>query len=92
LPNAPPILYREARFTPHRIGKAAVGVWCIISKAWLAYQENFLGNETPPYEEKRKLLNALIGISTGYSDVSKYEVPVEVLEGLVQCFKDAAGN
>jgi hypothetical protein len=54
-----------------------VALWCGIAKAWLAYHEDFLGNETLPKEEERKLLGALVAISTGVEDVSKLNMPVE---------------
>jgi len=65
-----------------------VALWCRIAKAWLAYHEDFLGNETLPNEEERKLLGALVAISTGVEDVSKLNVPVEVGRRLVQCYDD----
>ena len=65
-----------------------VAIWCGIAKAWLAYHEDFLGNETLPNEEERKLLGALVAISTGVEDVSKLTVPVEVGRRLVQCYDD----
>src|SRR5215469_8925591 len=42
-----------------------VALWYRIAKAWLAYHEDFLENETLPNEEERKLFGALISISTG---------------------------
>jgi hypothetical protein len=69
-----------------------VALWCGIAKAWLAYHEDFLGNETLPNEEERKLLGALVAISTGVQDVSKLNVPVEVGRRLIQCYADPAGN
>src|SRR6266851_6468667 len=55
-----------------------VALWFRITKAWLAYHEDFLGNEPLPNEEEGKLLGALIGISSGIKDGSKLGVPVEV--------------
>jgi hypothetical protein len=55
--------------------ESEVALWCRITKAWLAYHEDFLANETQPDEEERKLLGALIAISTGMEDVSKLNVP-----------------
>jgi hypothetical protein len=69
-----------------------VALWCRIAKAWLAYHEDSLGNEALPIEEERKLLGALVAISTGVEDVSKLNVPVEVGRRLVQCCADPAGN
>ena len=69
-----------------------VAIWCGIAKAWLAYHEEFLGNETLPNEGERKLLGALVAISTGVEDVSKLNVPVEVGRRLVLCYADPSGN
>jgi hypothetical protein len=69
-----------------------VALWFRIAKAWLAYHEDFLGNRTLANEEERKLLGALVAISTGVEDVSKLNVPVEVGRRLVQCYDDPAGN
>ena len=67
-----------------------VALWFNITKAWLAYHEDFLGNETLPNEEERKLLGALIAISTGVDDEAKLGVPVEVGRRLVRCYDDPA--
>jgi hypothetical protein len=69
-----------------------VALWFRITKGWLAYHEDFLGNETLPDEEEGKLLGALIGISSGIKDVSKLNVPVEVGRRLIQCYDDPAGH
>jgi hypothetical protein len=69
-----------------------ISVWCRITKAWLAYHEDFLGNETLPKEEERKLLTALVAISTGVDDVAKLGVPADVGRRLMQCYDDPAGN
>ena len=67
-----------------------VALWFRITKAWLAYHEDFLANETLPDEDERKLLGALIAISTGIEDVSKLNVPVEAGYRLIQCYDDPA--
>jgi hypothetical protein len=72
--------------------ESEVALWFKITKAWLAYHEDFLGNETLPNEEERKLLGALIAISTGIEAVAKLNVPVEVGQRLIQCYDDPAGN
>jgi hypothetical protein len=71
--------------------ESEVALWFRIAKAWLAYHEDFLGNKTLPNEEERKLLGALVAISTGIDDVSKLNVPVEVGRRLVHCYDDPAG-
>ena len=67
-----------------------VAVWFRITKAWLAYHEDFLGNDRLPNEEERELLGALIAISTGVEDVSELGVPVEIGRRLVQCYDEPA--
>ena len=69
-----------------------VSLWCRIAKAWLAYHEDYLGNETLPDEEERKILGALVAISTGVEDVAKLNMPVEVGRRLVRCYDNPAGN
>jgi hypothetical protein len=72
--------------------QSEVALWFRITKAWLAYHEDFLANETLPDEDERKLLGALIAISTGIEDVSKLNVPGEVGRRLVRCYDDPAKN
>jgi hypothetical protein len=67
-----------------------VALWCTITKAWLAYHEDFLANEIQPDEEERNLLVALMAISMGMEDVSKLNVPAEVGRRLVQCYENPA--
>ena len=72
--------------------KREIAIWCRIAKAWLAYHEDFLGNESLPSEEERRLLGALVAISSGVQDVSKLNVPVEVGRRLVQCYENPSGE
>ena len=71
--------------------ESEVGLWIRITKAWLAYHEDYLANETLSNEEERKLLGALIAISAGIDDVSKLNVPAEVGRRLVQCYDNPSG-
>jgi hypothetical protein len=82
----------EIGFMRDRHPESEVALWFNITKAWLAYHEDFLGNERLANEEERKLLGALIAISTGIEDVSKLNVPVEVGRMLIQCYDDPAGG
>lgn len=72
--------------------ESEVALWFRITKAWLAYHEDFLANETLPHDEERKLLGALIAISTGIRDVAKLNVPGEVGRRLIRCYDDPAGD
>lgn len=67
--------------------ESEVALWFRITKAWLAYHEDFLTNQTLPDEDERKLLGALIAISTGVGDVTRLNVPVEVGRRLIQCYR-----
>ena len=70
--------------------ESEVALWVRITMAWLAYHEDFLANETPPNDEERSLLGALIAISTGVEDVAKLNVPVDVGRRLIRCYDDPA--
>jgi hypothetical protein len=80
----------EVGFMQDMHPKSEVALWCRITKAWLAYHEDFLGDDTLPDDEERKLLGALIAISIGVEDEAKLGVPVEVGSRLVQCYDDPA--
>jgi hypothetical protein len=72
--------------------ESEVALWFRITKAWLAYHEDFLANNTLPEEAERKLLGALIAISTGVDDVAKLNVPEEVGRRLIRCYDDPAAR
>jgi hypothetical protein len=63
-----------------------VAIWASITAAWLAYHEKFLNDETLPDGEEKKLLAALISISTGVTDLSRLGVPAEVGGRLLACY------
>ena len=71
--------------------ESEVARWCSITAAWLDYHKEFLGNEMLPDDAERKLLGALLSISTGVDDLSKLNVPAEVGRRLIQCY-DALGK
>lgn len=64
-----------------------VAVWCSITAAWIAYHEQHLGDELLPDEEK-KLIGALISISTGVEDVDVLGVPPDVGRKLLACYDE----
>ena len=68
--------------------ESEVALWFRITKAWLADHEDFLRNETLPNDEERKLLGALIAISTGVEDVTKLNVGVDVGKKLLWCYDE----
>jgi hypothetical protein len=70
--------------------ESEVALWCSISGAWLAYHKKFLNEEELSDGDEKKLLSALILISTGIEDVSELGVPAEVGRRLLQCYDDLA--
>jgi hypothetical protein len=63
-----------------------VAVWCSIAAAWIAYHEQHLHDEKQPKEIEKKLIAALISISTGVEDVEALGVPVDVGRKLLACY------
>ena len=63
-------------------------VWCSITAAWLDYHDQYLDGELLSDEEEKKLIAALITISTGVEDVSVLRVPPDVGQKLLQCYDE----
>lgn len=63
-----------------------VAIWCSITAAWIAYHEEHLGDELLPDEDGKKLLAALISISTGVEDLAVLGVPPDVGRKLLDCY------
>lgn len=63
-----------------------VAIWCSITAAWLAYHEQHLGDELLSDEDEKKLLAALISISTGVEDLAVLGVPPDVGRKLLDCY------
>jgi hypothetical protein len=66
--------------------ESEVAIWASITAAWLAYHEKFLNDETLADAEEKKLLAALISVSTGVTDLTKLGVPVEVASRLLASY------
>jgi hypothetical protein len=75
----------EISFMRHKQPEREVAFWCKITKAWLAYHAEFMANQTLPYEQERRLIGALIAITTGVEDMAKLSMPAEVVRRLLQC-------
>src|SRR5262245_27974965 len=60
--------------------ESEVAIWASITGAWVAYHEKFLNDEPLADSEEKKLLGALIAISTGETDLTRLGVPAEVGE------------
>ena len=65
-----------------------VAAWCGITAAWIAYHEKYLGDKLLPEEDEKKLIGALIAISTGVKDAEALEVPVDVGQRLLACYDE----
>lgn len=78
----------EINFMRDSDPESEVIIWVSITAAWIAYHEKFVDDEDQPDEDEKKLLSALIVISTGVEDVTKLGVPVEVGRRLLQCYDD----
>jgi hypothetical protein len=72
--------------------ESEVALWYSIAAAWLDYHEKFLGGGELAVEGERKLLAALIAISTGVEDLSKLGVPAQVGRRLLECYDGLADD
>ena len=63
-------------------------IWVSITAAWDDYHEKYLDGEVLDDEEEKKIVAALIAISTGQEDVTKLPVPAEVGTRLLECYDD----
>jgi hypothetical protein len=63
-----------------------VAVWCSIIGAWIAYHEKYINAQPLAEKDERKLLAALIAISTGVEDAEALGVPVDVGRNLIACY------
>lgn len=63
-----------------------VVVWCSITSAWADYHEKHLDGEMLSGEDEKKILAALIAISTGVTAVEKLGVPGDVGRKLMACY------
>jgi hypothetical protein len=68
-----------------------VAVWCSITAAWSDYHEQHLDGEVLPDEDEKKLLAALIAISTGVTDAKDLGVSADVGQKLIDCY-DSLGK
>jgi hypothetical protein len=66
--------------------ESEVAAWCSITAAWIDYHEKHLDEEVLPDEDEKKLLGALIAISTGVEDVEALGLPADVGRNLMACY------
>lgn len=67
--------------------ESEVVVWCSIVAAWIAYHEQYLDDHYLSEDEEKKLLAALISISTGVDDVHMLGVSEDVGTKLLNCYE-----
>lgn len=56
--------------------------------AWLNYHGKYLEGQFLPDDEEKKLINALIVISTGATDIARFGVPEDVGRKLLDCYDE----
>tara|TARA_R110002126_G_scaffold39822_2_gene117688 strand:- start:747 stop:1145 length:399 start_codon:yes stop_codon:yes gene_type:complete len=81
----------EISFMRDASPEVEVAIWCSIAAAWITYHEKYLGDELLPDEDEKKLLAALLSISTGVEDVGILGVTEDVGRKLLACY-DALGD
>ncbi len=64
-----------------------VGVWAAVMVVWIDYHEKYLDDEIMSDADERKLLSALISISSGVEDPAKLGVPVLIGKRLLDCYE-----
>jgi len=69
-----------------------VAIWCSITAAWIAYHKEHLDDELLPENDEKKLLAALLAISSGVEDVDALGVPVDVGRKLLACYDGLSGK
>jgi hypothetical protein len=63
-----------------------VALWGSITSGWIDYHEKHLGYELLPDEDEKKLLAALVAISTGVEDAEALGLPTDVGRKLMACY------
>ncbi|QDT48915.1 hypothetical protein Pan258_29620 [Symmachiella dynata] len=63
-----------------------VAIWRSITATWIVYHKKHLANKLLPDEYEKKLLGALLAISTGVKDVEALGVPVDIGQKLLACY------
>jgi hypothetical protein len=63
-----------------------VALWCRITLAWNAYHVRHLGGKLHADKDEKKILGALLAISTGVDDAGKLGVPTEIGQRLLDYY------
>lgn len=65
-----------------------VAIWCRITAAWISYHDKYLGGALSADDEEKKLIAALIAISTGATDINRFGVPESIGAQLLNCYNE----
>jgi hypothetical protein len=76
----------EVGFMRDEHPESEVAIWCSITAAWIAYHEEHLNDEYLPDDEEKKIIAALIAISSGAEDPKDLNLPLDVAEKLLDCY------
>ena len=76
----------EINFMRDAEPEGEVLIWSSIAAAWMDYHKQHLDDELLPDEDEKKLLAALIAISTGVEDAGTLDVPADVGKKLLACY------
>lgn len=68
--------------------ESEVAIWFSVTAAWIAYHGEYLNDELLPDDEERQLLESLLTISMGVTDVTQMKVSEDVGRRLLQCYDD----
>ena len=67
--------------------EVGVAAWCDIASAWLNYHDQYIDDKLLSDSEEKKLLSALIEISSGVDDPTAFSVPPETANRLIACYR-----
>lgn len=76
----------EISFMRDASPEVEVILWNVITGAWIKYHDKYLHDEMLPDAEEKKLISALIAISTGVDDPASLGVDPEIARGLIECW------
>jgi hypothetical protein len=66
--------------------ESEVGLWLGITAVWIDYHEKYLDDLVMSKADEKKLLSALIAISSGVDDPLKLGVPAKIGQRLLDCY------
>ena len=78
----------EISFMRDASPESEVILWTAITGVWIKYHDKYLYGEMLSDEVEKKLITALIAISTGVDDPASLGVDPEVGRGLLECWEE----